>query len=319
MGLHITDIETYGSGADPGWLAVDWSAHLRRHTIDGRALNVLDVGDGPAILFVHGHNVCLEHWYEQIEVFRHTHRVIAFDLPGFGRSEMPAEVSMSAYATTAAALLADLGVDRATIVGNSMGGLVAAEFAISYPHLVDKLVLISPAGLSDRYMGFPAALIGHRVGLTVARGMFAGGPPPDAVTRALAARPRGRVLALGLLNARPAARADRLHPAMVYALARSFAGPAAAEAAFSLATHDLRSRLHEIDAPTLIVWGDRDNLIPLRCGHEFERLIPGARLSVYADTGHNAMIERPARFNTELAAFIGVDLVETEIGVAAAA
>ena len=65
-----------------------------------------------------------------------------------------------------------------------------------------------------------------------------------------------------------------------------------------------RSRLDQIGAPTLIVWGDRDNLIPLRCGHEFERLIPDARLRVYEDTGHNAMIEHPHRFNAELAAFM---------------
>src|ERR1700757_851285 len=87
-------------------------------------------------------------------------------------------------------------------------------------------------------------------------------------------------------------------------MARAFAAPAAPEAALALANHDLRSRLHQITAPTLIVWGDRDNLIPLRCGHEFERLIPDARLSVYADTGHNAMIERPRRFNAELAGFM---------------
>ncbi len=63
--------------------------------------------------------------------------------------------------------------------------------------------------------------------------------------------------------------------------------------------------MHQITAPALIVWRDRDNLIPLHCGHEFARLIPGSTLSVYADTGHNAMIERPRRFNAELAAFMG--------------
>jgi pimeloyl-ACP methyl ester carboxylesterase len=126
------------------------------------------------------------------------------------------------------------------------------------------------------------------------------------------------VLALGLLNARPVRHADRLHPAMVYELTRNFAAPAASAAAVALAGHELRSRLHQIAAPTLIVWGDRDNLIPLRCGHEFERLIPDARLTVYGDTGHNAMIERPARFNAELAGFMAQDDPEcTPIALAA--
>jgi pimeloyl-ACP methyl ester carboxylesterase len=279
-------------------------------SVAGRAVNVLDVGRGPAIVFIHGHNVCLQHWLEQVEAFRHTHRVIAFDLPGFGSSEMPEEVSITGYAAATAELCRELGVTSATVVGNSMGGLIAAELAISYPRLVEQLVLVSPAGLSDRYMGLPAALISHPVGVAVARGMFAAGPPPERLSRALAARPRGRVVALGVLNARPAAHADRLHPAMVHELARNFAAPAAAAAARALATHELRSRLHEISAPTLIVWGDRDKLIPLRCGHEFERLIPDARLRVYEDTGHNAMIERPHRFNKELAAFMSANAAE---------
>jgi pimeloyl-ACP methyl ester carboxylesterase len=301
----IQDSEGYGSPTPPTWLTVDFSAHLRRLTIDGRAVNVLDVGDGPALVFVHGHNVCWQHWLEQIDAFRPTHRVIALDLPGFGRSEMPADdVSIPSYAGTVAAVCAELNVDRGTVVGNSMGGLVAAELAITHPVLVDRLVLVSPAGLSDRYMGLPAGLIGHRVGLAVAKRMFAGGPLPDGVVRALASRPRGRTVALGLLNARPVMRADRLHPAMVYELASAFAAPAAADAAFALATHDVRSRLPQITAPTLIVWGDRDKLIPLRCAHEFVRLISDSRLSVYADTGHNAMIERPLRFNAELAEFM---------------
>jgi pimeloyl-ACP methyl ester carboxylesterase len=297
--------DDYGSGPAPRWVGVDWSPHLRRLTIDGRGVNVLDAGHGPVIVFVHGHNVSWQHWLEQIEVFRDTHRVIALDLPGFGHSELPrAPVSIEGYADTVAAVCAELQIDRAAVVGNSMGGLVAAELALRHPALVERLVLISPAGVSDRYMGFPAKLIGHPVGGAVARRMFAGGPPSERVVRALASRPRGRIATLAVLNARPVRRADRLHPAMVYELAGGFARPAAAAAAVALARHELRSRLPQIQAPTLIVWGDRDNLIPLRCGHEFQRLIPGARLSVYPDTGHNAMIERPARFNAELAAFL---------------
>jgi pimeloyl-ACP methyl ester carboxylesterase len=120
----------------------------------------------------------------------------------------------------------------------------------------------------------------------------------------LASRPRGRVAALGLWNGRPAAQPQLIHPALVYELINAACMPAAAAASVALAAHDVRERASQISAPTLIVWGDRDNLVPLRCAHAYERLIPDSQLLVYGDTGHNAMIERPARFNADLASFL---------------
>jgi pimeloyl-ACP methyl ester carboxylesterase len=305
LAISRTTFHTYGSGRAPRWLQIDWSAHLRWLEIRGRMVNVLDVGEGPAILFVHGHNVCWQHWLEQIDAFKDTHRVIALDLPGFGHSELPAgEVSIPGYAQTLADVLDALEIETATVVANSMGGAIAAEMAISFADRVSRLVLISPAGLSDRYLGLPASLIRHPFGAAVGRGLFAV-PPPEPVLRALARRPRGRTAALGVLNGRPAYKASELHPALVYEVLCGASRPAASAAAVALAKHDLRAKLPEVAAPTLIVWGDRDKLIPLRCAHEFDRLIPDSRLLVYGETGHNAMIERPLRFNADLAAFIG--------------
>src|SRR5438067_7965160 len=114
MALVISEPETYGSGPSPAWLDVDWSEHVHAVSINGRRVNVLDVGEGPAIVFVHGHNVCWQHWFEQLEHFRHTHRVVAFDLPGFGESELPRDpVSISGYAATIYALCTKLGIDSA--------------------------------------------------------------------------------------------------------------------------------------------------------------------------------------------------------------
>jgi pimeloyl-ACP methyl ester carboxylesterase len=275
-------------------------------TVGGRRVNVLDAGTGDPIVFIHGHNVCWQHWLEQLAAFMPTHRVIALDLPGFGRSEMPppGEVSVPAFAGTVAAVMEQLGIASATVVGNSMGGGVAAELAISHPERVTRLVLASATGVSDWYMGLPAAVIRHRIGAAVSRGLFAPGAPPASVLRALAARPRGRAAALGIYNGRPAARPDLIHPAMVMELIAAACRPTAAPAAVALASHDLRERAHLIRCPTLIVWGDRDNLVPLRCAHAYDRLIPNSRLVVYGDTGHNPMIERPARFNADLTAFL---------------
>jgi pimeloyl-ACP methyl ester carboxylesterase len=305
MATTTAPLRDYGSDPSPDWLGFDFDSHLRRLEIDGRAVNVLDIGNGPALLLIHGHNVCWQHWLEQISAFRHSHRVIAPDLPGFGESEAPrAAISIPAYARVLALLCEQLDIERTVVVGNSMGGLIAAELAIRSPELVERLVLVSAAGLSDRYIGLPAALIRHPIGVAVGRGLFASGPPSERLARTLARRPRGRTLALGLWGGRPAARADQLHPALVYELIRNASRPGAAAAAVALARHELRPRLSRIQAPTLIVWGDRDNLVPLHCAHEFERLIAGSRLIVYGDTGHNPMIERPARFNADLHEFL---------------
>jgi pimeloyl-ACP methyl ester carboxylesterase len=288
--------DSYGSISHPEWLTVDWSRRLRWMIVAGRRVNVLDAGDpsGDPIVFVHGHNVCWQHWLEQLGAFRHTHRVITLDLPGFGNSEdLGGEVSIEAYADVVASVCAQLGVTSATVVGNSMGGAVSAELALRHP--------------SDRYMGLPAALIRHRIGVAVSRGMFSVGGPSDGVVRTLALRPRGRVAGLGLFNGRPTARPDLIHPVLVHELLSAAGHRAAGPAAVALATHDLRGRMQAISAPTLIIWGDRDNLVPLRCAHEFERSIPGARLLVYGQTGHNAQIERPARLNTDLAEFLSAD------------
>ncbi|HEV2060446.1 MAG TPA: alpha/beta fold hydrolase, partial [Solirubrobacteraceae bacterium] len=137
----------------PPWIDVDWRAHLRWVPVRGRPVNVLDIGEGPVVVFLHGLSGCWQNWLESIPPLAGDHRVIAIDLPGFGESPMPAEpISVSGYARTVVDLLDELGVPEATIVGNSMGGFVGCEIAIRFPARVQRLVLVAPAGLSLRHM-----------------------------------------------------------------------------------------------------------------------------------------------------------------------
>ncbi len=130
---------------------VDWQEHLRWVRVEDRWMNLVDIGSGPPLIFIHGLSGCWQNWLEQIPHFARDHRVIALDLPGFGQSEMPAEeISISNYADTIDALMTELGIDTARIVGNSMGGFIAAEAAIKYPHRVERLVLVAAAGISLR-------------------------------------------------------------------------------------------------------------------------------------------------------------------------
>lgn len=301
----VPDPGGYGSGPHPAWLDVDWSQYLSWHTAGGRPVNVLDTGGGrpgeAPIVFIHGHSACWQHWLEQLPFFMRTHRCIALDLPGFGHSPMPADgISMSGYARIVDEILQQLHVDAACVVGNSMGGFVAAELAIRFPQRVERLVLVAAAGLSGRYIGLPTELIAHPSGVAAGRVLFGLGGVPDHLANALSRRRNGRRLALGFVTTHP----RRLHPALVRELLRGTGQPGAAPAAVELATYDFKDRVPDIACPTLIVWGDTDNLVPVASAGAYEQAIPNARKIIYADTGHVPMLERPERFNADLTRFV---------------
>jgi pimeloyl-ACP methyl ester carboxylesterase len=293
---------------------VDWSAQQRWVTVNGSPINVVEMGEGPALVFVHGLSGSWPNWLEQIPVFAagrngdsgrgpvspgFGHRVIAPDLPGFGRSPMPPEpITISYYARTLDALLDELGVSAAAVVGNSMGGFTAAELAINFPQRVERLVLVSPAGLStyNDPRGTRALsrlrrmerVIGAQAGWVAAHA--------DAVAR----RARLREATFGLVARHP----GRLPSALVAEQIRGAGKPGFLQGLQANLDYDFRHRLPEIACPTLIVWGDRDRVITVRDADLYAELIPGSRKVIFEDTGHVAMLERPAEFNALLEEFL---------------
>src|SRR6266545_2632617 len=140
----------YGSPGRSQWLDIDWRPHLRSLTLHGSRVNYVEIGTGSPLVFVHGLAGCWQNWLENIPHFANSHRVIALDLAGFGESELPHEdISIPGYGRFVDAFLGEIGVERAVLVGNSMGGFIAAETAISHPSRVEKLVLVSAAGLVE--------------------------------------------------------------------------------------------------------------------------------------------------------------------------
>src|SRR5271155_5267218 len=119
--------------------------------VNGLSLSVIDQGNGPAILFVHGLGGYKENWEENLGHFAANHRTIAIDLPGFGHSDKPADLpyGIEFFADTLCAVLDRLGIDRAHWVGNSMGGHVATFATLKYPARVDRLVLVDAAGTNQ--------------------------------------------------------------------------------------------------------------------------------------------------------------------------
>ena len=296
-----TDPDVYGPADRSLWLDVDWREHLRWVRIGGRWVNVMEVGEGPPLLLVHGHSGCWQNWLENVPYFAECYRVIAPDLPGFGYSELPAEgVSIENYARFLDALCQELEIESAPVVGNSLGGFVGAELCLKFPQRVTRLVLVAAAGLADRYIGLPSGLLRRQSVAAFARAINAYARIPDARLETLVRRPRLRWAALLMVAAHP----ERLPAPMCAELLRGSGRPAAPEATDALVSYDYRDRLDDIARPTLIVWGDKDRTVPVEGADEYERLIPNARKVILRDTGHVPKVERPARFNQLVGEFL---------------
>jgi pimeloyl-ACP methyl ester carboxylesterase len=291
---------TYADGDDRTWMSVDWPALSSEIEIEGSLVHVVDTGgeSKPPLLFIHGLGGVWQNWLLTIPAFMETHRCITFDLPGFGQSEMPErELSIHEFARTADRVCAHLGIDCPVVIGNSMGGFVGAELAISFPTRVDKLVLVSAAGLSTEYvMREPVlALARAWAGLTTRAGAQA-----DSVVK----RPRLRRVALQAVARYP----ERLSIPLTTELVRGAGSPGFNAAFRELLTYSFRDRLERIEVPVLIVWGRNDMLVPVEDAHTFEHLIgENAHAVIFEDTGHLSMIERPSRFNALLAGFLAGD------------
>jgi pimeloyl-ACP methyl ester carboxylesterase len=289
----------YGPPGRSPWLDIDWRQHQHWTIINDYPINVVESGEGPALLFVHGLSGSWPNWLEQLPVFARTRRVIAVDLPGFGHSPMPDEpISISGYARTLDALLDALEVDAAAVVGNSMGGFVSAELAINFPQRVERLVLVSAAGLSTyNHRGATRALPGLR---RAERMIAAYAGWIAAHSETVARRPGLRNATLGLVTSHP----SRLPAALAAEQVRGAGKPGFIQALQANLDYDFRDRLAEIACPTLIVWGDNDRVITARDADLFAELIPGSRKVLFEDTGHMAMLERPTAFNALLDEFL---------------
>lgn len=232
-------------------------------------IHAIELGEGKeSLVLIHGLSGSSRWWQRNIHAFAKQYRVLAPDVIGFGRTRCPGE--LPGIAETAALLadwMAEMGAGRAHLVGHSMGGHICAHLAARYPERVHRLVLADAAGI-------PRPL--H---------------PGTLVRLALDVAPPGRW-------------GD---PLFLPVIARDVltAGPGTILRAVNhILRDDVRPLLPHIRAPTLVVWGERDALIPLSDAREFRRHIPDARLAVLPAAGHNAMVDRPAAFNRVVLRFL---------------
>jgi pimeloyl-ACP methyl ester carboxylesterase len=268
--------------------------------LHGHRVSYRTAGSGPVVLLVHGIAGTSEQWAEVAPVLAEEFTVVAPDLLGHGQSAKPqGDYSLGAYAVSLRDLLVVLGHRRATVVGHSLGGGIAMQFAYEYPVFAERLVVVSSGGLGREVHPLlrAATLPGAEIVL-----------PWLAHERVLGAGGAvGQVLARLGLRAGPD----------IAEMARGYASLADAEARAAF-LHTVRAvidytgqRVNAADRlyltsllPTLIVWGRRDPLIPATHGEFAHGEMPGSRLEIFEEAGHFPHLDDPVRFAGVLRDFL---------------
>jgi pimeloyl-ACP methyl ester carboxylesterase len=271
----------------------------RTVTLHGRPVTYAQAGSGPLLLLIHGMGGTFENWQAVIEPLALRHTVIAPDLPGHGASAPGAgDYSIGALAAGLRDLLIALGHERATLVGHSLGGGIAMQFAYQFPEMAERLVLVSSGGLGPEVSPILRAAALPGADLFIAATAGTGGRAVSVVARGLASiglQPNADVaeVARGY-----ASLADRDRRAAFLAALRSVIGTGGQRV-------HAGDRLYLAEGmPVLIIWGERDPIIPVHHAESAHDAIPGSRLEVFAGVGHLPQIEAPAAFIAAIERFI---------------
>jgi Predicted hydrolases or acyltransferases (alpha/beta hydrolase superfamily) len=253
-------------------------------TVFGARLHYVDAGSGSVVVLLHGLADDVGVWGSVMPALAAKHRVIALDQIGFGRSDKPLlGYQAGTFVDFLDGFLNELKIDRASLVGNSFGGWIAADFALTHPERIDRLVLCDAAG----YAAVPKTM------------------DPRALN-ALRLVSREDIRYLGPLtfhNKRfyedvDLAFKQRVTAGDGYTINQLLDSMIRGEDV-------LDGRLGAIHKPTLIVWGREDKLIPLNFAERFHKEITGSRLEVIDDCGHMPHVECADKFNHALLKFFG--------------
>jgi pimeloyl-ACP methyl ester carboxylesterase len=254
--------------------------------IYGQKILYVEAGTGEPVILLHGLGGNSANWTLNINVLAAKYRVIAPDQIGFGQSDKPViNYRVGTYVDFLDRLYSELKIERAALVGNSMGGWIAALYAIAHPEKVSRLVLVDAAGFA---------------------------PPKDFDTKQLAAlnpstREGMRQLASLVFYNKQLYTSDAAVDFMLTQRMSAGDGQTIQSLIESIARGEdmLDGRLSGIKQPTLLIWGRQDGLTPLaEFGERFKREIPGAQLIVFEECGHVPMVEKVTEFNAAVMKFL---------------
>ncbi|MFQ6040715.1 MAG: alpha/beta fold hydrolase [Candidatus Poribacteria bacterium] len=265
-------------------------------TVDGIKIHYLTAGSGPPVILIHGLGVFAETWLYNIKPLSGRNTVYAPDLVGFGRSEKPkVKYSLAYFVKFLSGFMDALNIERASLVGNSMGGLIALRFALDYPNRVCKLVFVSGAGLGRkvsfglRLLSLPILgdiLLARTTKKGIRRGLEGSFYNPDFVTDEWVEE---TFKVYKLPSARRAFLSVLRSGVSIFGLKRDVV---------------LLEQLPKIQAPTLIIWGKRDKVIPVEYAYTAHARIRDSQLHIFSECGHAPQVEKAKEFNRLVLEFL---------------
>jgi triacylglycerol lipase len=254
---------------------------LRSATVFGCTVRYYDCGTGSPLVLIHGIGSDADEWAFCLQPLSAAHRVLALDLLGFGRSDKPMiEYSVEGFVEVVERFLHILGIERASFVGSSLGGWIAAAFALHLPQNVDKLVLIDAAGLFADVSELPVDLrVSTRRHLR------------DVFQRVFYDK---RLASDELVELAYRQHLERGDGYSIDNVLRNL----------QTGRERLDDRLADLKTPTLIIWGEQDAMIPAATARSFHRLIDGSRLEIIPECGHLPALEKPAELVRHVLGFL---------------
>ena len=260
--------------------------------LNGKQTHYVVKGTGKPVILLHGFFFDGTLWCRNLDALALSFKVYVLDLWGFGYSERITEPSYECYVEQLAAFMQALGIEKASLIGQSLGGGVAMQFSVQFPGKVDQLVLVDSAGLPNPEP-FSARLFKVR-----------------GVGERLMAIP-GYAIRRRMLRDFFLYRAEAVPPDLFRRLTwfQRIAGTSAAALAlmrlgFADKLEAVVQRLAALDMPVLVVWGGQDRAIPLALGRRIHQMLPRSALVVIPDAGHVPNLEQPDAFNSQVIAFL---------------
>ena len=278
----------------------DSDVEVRHHVVHGHRRAYRIAGSGPAVLLIHGIGDSSATWADLIPGLARNHTVIAPDLLGHGASDKPrADYSVAAYANGMRDLLGVLGIERATLVGHSLGGGVAMQFAYQFPERTERLVLVSTGG------------VGREVNPVLRAASLPGADLMLSALRLPTVRLQSRLFVqlMRLLDTdlgRDAPDLLNLVDALPDATARSaFIRTLRAVVDWRGQVVTMLDRCYLVRGmPTMLLWGSRDSVVPVGHAHTAHLAMPGSRLEIFEGAGHFPFHSDPHRFLALVEEFI---------------
>jgi pimeloyl-ACP methyl ester carboxylesterase len=261
--------------------------------VGGVPTYVVDAGEGPPVLLIHGYGDTADGWRRVVPPLLRSNRVIAIDVPPFGRSGQPeAKKLLDYYKDFVPALMDELGVAQATVIGHSLGGAISLHLTLDHPERVTRLGLVAPAGLAKAPPWWWHVLAGYGPAWKTALSL------PSPLTPILIREGMKRFLDWRLFHDPRKLEDDIAHLVAMHSGPKDFDRLlAAGRCCLDSYSGALLESSATIEVPVWMVWGRHDGLVPAENARAFSQIHPTAQVHVFEDCGHYPQIELPSRFN----------------------